>query len=167
MDLETTANDGETNKTTFVGRIRLDIRAKNHGSNGCERGNDDMNFRGRWWRHSRWVDVVPTYAEVTCRFVKEEGRLKIAQRRKDGGLGAGVGLIIDGFTALLKQRVNLNLAICRIDGHDVAVWLRDRRQGRQGGKQDGEDGKKNSKVAHGSSGPLRWRGIKIDFRFQL
>lgn len=163
MILKSRAQNDESDEPAFVGRIGLDVGAGNDGIHRRPRGHDDVDIASCGGCGRRWVDVVPTYAKVACRFMQQEGGLEIAKRRKDRRLGAGIGLKIDRFSAILKQRVELNFTVRRIDGHGHAVGLRDRRESRKCRKHDGKDWENESKVAHHASGPLYARGINIDF----
>lgn len=102
MDLKSGADDGKPDEAAFVGRIRLDIRAGDHRSHGCECGHDDMNIgRGRS-TYGGGIDVVPTDPQIAGRFMQEKRGFEITQWRKNRRLRRGIGLIVDGLAALLK-----------------------------------------------------------------
>ena len=93
--------------------------------------------------------------------MEHECGLEIAQRRKDRWGRARVGLKIDVFSALVEERIQLDLAIGRIHGHDVAIGLRNGGECWNDAQQQRKSRDYSLDYFHPHSGPLRGRWIKI------
>lgn len=111
MNLESRTNDGKTNEAPGISGIGFDIGASNYATDRSARRNDNVDLRGSGRRNRIGIDVVPTNAKITGGFVQEKRRFEVAKRRKDRRLGARVGLKVNGFTPLLKQRVKLDFTV--------------------------------------------------------
>ncbi len=123
-----------------------------------------MNIGGCRSHRGIGIDIVPTDAEITSSLMQHEGRFEITERRKNRRLRARVRLKVYGFAALLKQGVELNLSIGRIDGVDASIRLRHRGPRRKRSKQDGQSRDCKAEFFHCRSGPLCVPGIKVDIR---